>query len=188
MLDIGSGEGALAMSMDTVASKVVSFDSALPLLDRAPAPKVLAAVTALPFAEATFDAVVTVNVLDHLPSPTLALREAERVLRPVGFLIAACISRFDSPELHEVWRPAPTPFDAEDAPTIVAGVFDHVQVKTWDAPLIQLPDRPAVRDYLLTRFVPAPEAERASRRIRTPLIVTKGGVLIIASNARLDFP
>ncbi|RKM77539.1 hypothetical protein COO55_32405 [Rhodococcus opacus] len=45
------------------------------------------------------DAVVAVNVLDHLDRPALGLHEAYRVLRPDGLFIAGTISRVDSPEL-----------------------------------------------------------------------------------------
>jgi hypothetical protein len=35
----------------------------------------------------------------------------------------------------------------------VASVFGQVQVERWDASLVRLPDRDAVRDYLIARFV-----------------------------------
>jgi hypothetical protein len=62
-------------------------------------------------------------------------------------------SRHDSTELAHVWQLPPSSFDAEDAPRLVASVFGQVQVERWDAPLVRLPDRDAVRDYLIARFV-----------------------------------
>lgn len=42
----------------------------------------------MPYADASFDAVIIVNALHLLPEPEFALREIARVLRPDGILIA----------------------------------------------------------------------------------------------------
>jgi SAM-dependent methyltransferase len=44
-------------------------------------------ITAIPEPEASFDAIMCVEVLEHLPSPIEALREFSRLLRPGGQLI-----------------------------------------------------------------------------------------------------
>ncbi len=43
----------------------------------------------LPFADASFDAVLSLWMLETLPDPLTAVREALRVLRPTGALVAA---------------------------------------------------------------------------------------------------
>jgi hypothetical protein len=106
------------------------------------------------------------------------------VLRTGGLFVAGAISRWDSPELAEHWRPSPTPFDSEDAPALVATVFDQIEVRSWDAPLLTLPDAAAVRGYLAARFVPPEQAAAAARSVTTPLRVTKRGALIIAKAGR----
>jgi hypothetical protein len=70
----------------------------------------------------------------------------------------------------------------------VAEVFGSVTTDPWDAPLVTLPDRDAVRDYLRARFVAPNEAERLAdalaERGPLPLRVTKRGTLVLARRAR----
>jgi SAM-dependent methyltransferase len=130
VLDLGCGEGALAAAVDHLGGQakplVVGLDASATMLAAAPPPVVRADATAIPFQDNTFDAVVAVNVLDHLSDPLLALRAAHRVLQPGGVLNAGAISRHDSRELGPVWCPEPTPFDAEDAPDHKGNTFAYL--------------------------------------------------------------
>lgn len=184
VLDVGCGEGALAAAASGTPLRVVSADGAMAMVRTASrhGPAVRADVTALPVADGAVDAVVAVNVLDHLERPEDGLREAHRVLRANGVFVAGTISRTDSPELAPFWRPTPTPFDTEDAPALVAATFGSADLDPWDAPLITLPNRSAVRDFLRARFVPRDEAERLAAAIADrgplPLTLTKRGALV----------
>lgn len=186
VLDIGCGDGGLAATAAGSTLQVIGIDAAAAMVRAAHrhGPAMRAEVTALPVAHAAADAVVAVNVLDHLDRPELGLREARRVLRPDGLFVAGTISRADSPELAPIWQPAPTPFDTEDAPGLVAAIFGSVEVQAWDAPLITLPDRDAVRDFLRARFVPPDEAEKSADTLADrgplPLRLTKRGALLLA--------
>ena len=187
VLDLGCGEGALLDALQSLCGAdgplTIGLDASATMLSAVRPPVVRADAAAIPFRDNVFDAVVAVNVLDHLDDPLVALRSAHRVLRPAGVMVAGAISRTDSPELARVWCPAPTPFDAEEAPEIVASVFGEVQVINWDAPLLTLPDSEAIADYLIARFVPTHLAAAHARMLPAPLTVTKRGALIMAGKS-----
>ena len=142
---------------------------------------VLADAARLPVDDWVCDAVTAINVLYHVDTPVEAIAEAHRVLRPGGRFVTSAIARSDSPELRAYWTRPPTSFDAEDAPALVVEVFGSVDVLPWDAPLLVLPHRDAVRDYLLGRQASAEQAARAAEALPTPLQVTKRGALLTAT-------
>jgi SAM-dependent methyltransferase len=176
VLDVGCGEAALAHARPGV----IGLDRSPTMLGAAPRPLVRGDALALPFQHDRFGAVVSINVLYHLDEPVRAIAEARRVLRTGGIFAAATVARDDSPELAHVWHADATTFDAEDAPQIVASVFGPVDVDAWDAPLVHLPDRDAVRDYLVARLVPRGEAAERAAVVRVPLDVTKRGCVVYA--------
>jgi SAM-dependent methyltransferase len=74
--------GALLIGADLVPAGLRKAHAAVP-----DAALVLADVTRLPFADASLDAVASVNVLEHVADDTGALREIARVLRPGGLAV-----------------------------------------------------------------------------------------------------
>jgi len=68
------------------------------------------------FRDGSFGTVAALWMLNHLPDPALALREAGRLLRPGGCAVTCAPSRFNDPELAPVlpgWG-RPLTFDAEN--------------------------------------------------------------------------
>jgi SAM-dependent methyltransferase len=178
--DVGSADGPLAAARPPGRlGRVVGIDRSAVLLAGHPRPAVRADAVALPLADGSVTAVVTVNMLYHVADPVTAIREARRVLAADGVFIAATISRHDSPELAAVWRPAPSTFDAEDAAALASRVFGHVRTEWWDGPLVTLADHAAIRDYLIARWVPAERAAAAAAGFAAPLTITKRGALLI---------
>jgi SAM-dependent methyltransferase len=87
LLDVGGGTGNYAAALRDEGWKPVVADRSPDMLARARA-KGLETVEAdaeqLPFADASFDAVICVSMLHHVPDRSRALREQRRVLRPGG--------------------------------------------------------------------------------------------------------
>jgi SAM-dependent methyltransferase len=82
VLDIGSGQGGL---QDAVAD-YTGLDISSTAARFYHKPFVVGSATELPFADNSFDAVWTIDVLEHVPRPERALAEMRRVLRPDGYL------------------------------------------------------------------------------------------------------
>jgi len=178
VLDVGCGEGELARHLPEGAW--VGVDSSPTMLAEAPGPVVEADATALPHPDASFGSLALLYVLYHLAEPRLALAEAHRVLRPGGLLAVAVPSRHDSPELEHALPAGPLTFDAELAPELIGERFHDLEVERWDAPLLRLPSREDVRDYLIGKGAEPERAAAAAEDVEVPLDVTKRGALMFA--------
>jgi ubiquinone/menaquinone biosynthesis C-methylase UbiE len=98
LLDAGCGTGSITLGLapgdgsgeaigtDISPDAVASASATASSLGRRDLCFVTGDVTALPFADESFDAVFCSAVLQHLPDPLGALREFRRVLRPGGVI------------------------------------------------------------------------------------------------------
>lgn len=173
VVDVGGGQGELGRYLPAGWPAPV-FDLSPTMLATAPHPKLRARAEQLPVATASAGAVAMLWMLYHLERPEAAIREARRALRPGGLFAASTSARSNDPELTDGYPP--TTFDAEEAETIVRGVFDEVTVERWDDKLTLLPDREAVEQYCMGHSLPP----SAARRVTPPVLLTKRGCLVVA--------
>lgn len=119
-LDLGAGTGAATRALLAAgAAAVVAVDAAVGMLaheapDRPPA--VAGDAVALPFAAASFDVTVAAFSLNHLTDPAAGLREAARVTRPGGGIVASAYAADDDHPVKQAveaalaargWEPEP---------------------------------------------------------------------------------
>ena len=92
VLDLGAGTGVASQALIDVGAHPVAVDLAESMLRHRHHERPVAVAgdaRKLPFAAATFDAVVAAFCLNHLPDPTAGLAECRRVLRTGGVVLAS---------------------------------------------------------------------------------------------------
>lgn len=97
VLEAGCGTGLLLEHVDRIAAQAVGVDLSRGMLERARQrglSVVQGSVTALPFADASFDTVYSMKVLAHVPDIERALAEMARVTRPGGHLVLEFYNRW----------------------------------------------------------------------------------------------
>jgi SAM-dependent methyltransferase len=91
LLDVGCGTGNYTASLQQVAKSVMGIDISLGMIEQAltkfPAVRFICGdITSLPFNSETFDGAFAIQVLHHVKSKEIFLREAHRVLRKGAYL------------------------------------------------------------------------------------------------------
>jgi ubiquinone/menaquinone biosynthesis C-methylase UbiE len=87
VLDLGCGKGRFAMPMAADGATVIGLDRSGAMLSGGTGPgRVLGSARRLPFADGAFEAVIAIEVFEHLPAIDEVLSEVRRVLRPGGVL------------------------------------------------------------------------------------------------------
>jgi SAM-dependent methyltransferase len=112
VLDVACGPGIVTSALAEGAQEVVALDLTPQMLEQARERCAKAgrtnvvfkegSATALPFADATFDAVVTRLSFHHFAEPNVALKEMLRVLRRGGILTIADVVSSEEPDKSEL--------------------------------------------------------------------------------------
>lgn len=100
VLEVGCGYGLLGTYLSQLGARFIGVDIALSALNQFPKSSDLFCVVAdalgLPFADASFDVVFCMEVLEHTLDPHQLLDECFRVVRPDGHLVFSCPNYFSS--------------------------------------------------------------------------------------------
>jgi SAM-dependent methyltransferase len=106
VLDLGTGTGAASRPAVAAGANVVAIDNASGMVETNRAtrpPGLVGDATVLPFRSGTFDVVVAAFSLNHLDDPSAGVREAGRVARSDGCLLASTYAKDDDhPVKHAV--------------------------------------------------------------------------------------
>ena len=137
-LDLGAGTGAASRALLAAGARsVVAVDAACGMLtfDAAARPPAVAGdARRLPFADASFDVVVAAFSLNHLDDPAVGLREAGRVLRAGGIVLASAYADDDGHPVKQAvewacaargWVRPPWATWLVDEATPCLGTIDH---------------------------------------------------------------
>lgn len=156
LLEVGCGTGAFAdrVALHVGANRVSVVDTSERMIELTAQRGLdarVADVMALPFEDDSFDVVVALWMLYHVPDLTVAMQEIHRVLRPGGRFIAVTNSEA---HLAELWAaagatPMESPFTSESGEAVLKQHFTRVQ-RTDLATRAVFEDRQRAVDYLAT--------------------------------------
>jgi SAM-dependent methyltransferase len=99
VLDVGCGDRPYEQLL-TGAAEIVGFD-----VPRNPHADLHGSIDALPVPDASFDVVLCLQVLEHVPDPAAAVRELRRVVRPGGRVLLSTHGIYPfHPNPDDLWR------------------------------------------------------------------------------------
>ena len=99
VLDVGCGDRPYERLLED-AAEIVGFD-----VPGNPHADLHGSIDALPVEDASFDVVLCLQVLEHVPSPEAAVRELRRVVKPGGLVLASTHGIYPfHPNPDDLWR------------------------------------------------------------------------------------
>jgi len=144
ILDVGSGAGQIAGHLLEFAdpdTQITCIDLSPQMLDRArrrlksDRPVFIAAdMSALPFADASFDGITCGYVLEHVPDPRLGLSELARVLTTGGrLLLLATEDNFSGAWTSRIW--CCRTYNRQELRRLCESLGLHWKKELWFSPL-----------------------------------------------------
>jgi 2-polyprenyl-3-methyl-5-hydroxy-6-metoxy-1,4-benzoquinol methylase len=152
VLDAGCGSGSLTMALSNRGYAVTAVDVSSPGLDRlkqklgaAGKTGVLlfqASLTALPFPDRSFDAVVSGEVLEHLEDDAAGAAELFRVLRPGGLCFVTVPAFMNQFSVADEWAGHKRRYDRAGLLSLMEGAgFSAENLHYWGWPMGCIYDR-----------------------------------------------
>lgn len=108
VLDMGCGTGLFLNEFSKYANRVVGIDISLGMLEKArkrsgETQLITADADSLPFKNETFDAVISLTLLQNMPSPKQTVKEAKRIMVKGGLLMLTTLKQKHSVSEIEEW-------------------------------------------------------------------------------------
>ncbi|MFN3687609.1 class I SAM-dependent methyltransferase [Salinarimonas sp.] len=158
-LDLGCGEGAGTRAVAGLGARMTGIDIAPSFVRLAQASEReqplgiayhVADAAALPFPPASFDFATAFMSLMDMPDQARALAEAQRVLRPGGFLQFSILHPCFMPPRHRNVRDAAGELVAIE----IGGYFEETEgrVETWTFSTLSPEERDATKPFRVPRF------------------------------------
>src|SRR5262249_40026777 len=146
----------------------------------------------LPFADASFDAVIANHMLFHVEDRARAFGEVRRMLRPGGLFVSTTVGRDHLRQLRELAPPQPGTqfaeargrYAIETAPDELAPFFVDVTVERFDNSLRVTETEPVVA-FVASRGRESPERLEAVRAHVHEAIARDGAFVIATDTARI---
>lgn len=165
VLNVGAGQGSFTRLLEDRAYEVTSSDVTAAtvgvLRGRVRGEALLADLTDLPFAEATFDAVVAGEVIEHIEDDQRALAEARRVLRPGGAVVLSVPAHPEWFGASDRWAGHVRRYTSDGLARVIAEAgLELARVTPWGFPVSALYHR-----ALYDKRAAALAEERRERRI-----------------------
>lgn len=163
VLNAGCGAGSFTMKLIDAGYDVTSVDASEPFVERlagelerrglAHAPVAVADLHELPFPDASFDGVVSGEVLEHLADDETAVRELVRVLRPGGMLVVSVPANPWRYDWTDRWAGHERRYTAGSLGSLLSGGgLTEVEVVPYGFPVTGLYHRQVYRRMLRRRL------------------------------------
>ena len=103
VLDVGAGDNALLRLYARTNAEAAAHSVGVDVIDWGGNTLKIESSDKLPFEDASFDTVCFVACLNHIPERVGALKEAHRVLKPGGRVVATMIGKLIGDVGHAIW-------------------------------------------------------------------------------------